>query len=458
MLKTAVYLAGFYLVFILFLRKDTRFSRNRAFLLIAVLASFGLPSIILKTGHLNSLFYLGKTLSEIIVTGDAGKLAGQSATVHSVDIQMLIVKIYFCGIIVLGLKLFSDLIILVLLIKRNKTDNNKVIYCNGFKTSGFSAMGYIFLDKSLENEEVPEIVDHERNHIEFCHFIDILLVQLSIILQWFNPFIYLIDRSLREIHEFQADQSCLRSGIALERYQNLLLSNVFRVRKIVITNSFSNPAFLKRRMIMMLKRPSSVLTSLKVILALPVVAALLFIISAFDKARVSDKSDITDIIAVTENTINIYKSPVYKEPAKAVSVKIAAPSASSIPESKPEIQTVKEIKTENAEMDGPTEIFVVVEEMPAFPGGDVALMKFINENIKYPEAAKTAGITGRVILRFAVLYNGKVANTQVLKGVNPDLDNEAIRVVNSLPDWTPGRQGGKAVNVWYSVPITFQLK
>ena len=458
MIKAAVYLAGFYLVFRLFLRKDTRFARNRAFLLISVLASFCLPAITLKSGHLNGIFYLGKTLSEIIVTGDGRNTAGLSASVNSVDIQMLIARIYFSGIIVLVMKLLSDMLILIVLIKRNKIDDKKVIYCKGFKTSGFSAMGYIFLDKSLENEEVSEIVVHERNHIEFYHFIDILLVQLITILQWFNPFIYLINRSLREIHEFQADQSCLRSGITIERYQNLLLSNVFRVRKIVITNSFSNPVFLRRRMTMMLKRPSSVLTSLKVILALPVATALLLLISAFDNAGGSNKSDITDLIPSTENTINIYKSPSYKEPASAIPVKITSPSAPNLPESKPEIQKAKEINPENENRDMPTEIFVVVEKMPEFPGGDAALMKFINDNIRYPEAAKNDGIAGRVILRFAILANGKVANTMVLKGVNPEIDNEAVRVIKSLPDWTPGMQGGKLVNVWYSVPVTFALK
>jgi len=96
--------------------------------------------------------------------------------------------------------------------------------------------------------------------------------------------------------------------------------------------------------------------------------------------------------------------------------------------------------------------------MPKYPGGDNAMMEFIYSNINYPDEAKEKSIQGRVILRFAVMSTGKVGRVSVLKSVNPLLDEEAKRVVESLPDFVPGRQGGKPVNVWYSVPVTFQLK
>ena len=104
------------------------------------------------------------------------------------------------------------------------------------------------------------------------------------------------------------------------------------------------------------------------------------------------------------------------------------------------------------------EPFTAVEEMPLFPGGDAALLKFINENTTYPESAKERGAQGRVIVKFAVEANGQVGRTAVLKGIDPDLDTEAARVVSTLPDFQPGKQGGKNVAVWYMVPITFTLK
>lgn len=104
------------------------------------------------------------------------------------------------------------------------------------------------------------------------------------------------------------------------------------------------------------------------------------------------------------------------------------------------------------------EIFQVVEEMPSFPGGMGELMKYLGSNIKYPPVAQENGIQGRVIIQFVVEKDGSVANPQVVKGVDPSLDKEALRVVKSMPKWNPGKQRGKAVRVKYTVPVTFRLQ
>jgi protein TonB len=118
----------------------------------------------------------------------------------------------------------------------------------------------------------------------------------------------------------------------------------------------------------------------------------------------------------------------------------------------------QEVKEEVQESEPEEVPFVVVEEMPMYPGGDVALLKYISENVVYPEVAKENNIQGRVIVRFCVTAKGGVSQVSVLKGVDPELDAEAIRVVQTLPQFKPGKQGGKPVPVWYMVPITFTLK
>jgi len=133
------------------------------------------------------------------------------------------------------------------------------------------------------------------------------------------------------------------------------------------------------------------------------------------------------------------------------------------PESKDPFRTSVTLKFELPDKvlsneDEASEVFVVVEQMPTYPGGDLALMEFINKNLVYPERAKAEGIQGRVILRFVVNKEGNVEDPAILKGVHPLLDAEAIRVVNLLKGWSPGYQGGRPVNVWYSIPITFALK
>ena len=117
--------------------------------------------------------------------------------------------------------------------------------------------------------------------------------------------------------------------------------------------------------------------------------------------------------------------------------------------------SVTKEKTMSSDQEEP---FVVVEEMPMFPGGDSTLLAYISHNTKYPETAKINKIQGKVIVRFCVTSIGGVDRISVLRGVNPELDTEATRVIGSLPAFKPGKQGGKPVPVWFMVPIDFSLK
>ena len=120
-------------------------------------------------------------------------------------------------------------------------------------------------------------------------------------------------------------------------------------------------------------------------------------------------------------------------------------------------ETEIEIKEIEEEEEDDNVVFLVVEKTPQFPGGDVALRNYISKNVHYPERAKENDIQGTVYLRFVVLKTGKVGSVEIQRGVDPLLDEEAKKVVKSLPRFTPGQQGGKKVNVWFSLPINFRL-
>jgi protein TonB len=122
------------------------------------------------------------------------------------------------------------------------------------------------------------------------------------------------------------------------------------------------------------------------------------------------------------------------------------------------VEEVQVAKEEVQESEAEAEPFVVVEEMPMFPGGDPALLAYIMEHTQYPEVAKENNVQGKVIVRFCVTSKGGVDKVSILKSVDPELDKEAIRVVQTLPPFKPGKQGGKPVPVWYMVPINFTLK
>jgi protein TonB len=154
-----------------------------------------------------------------------------------------------------------------------------------------------------------------------------------------------------------------------------------------------------------------------------------------------------------------YVAPVVVDSIKPEDVKqLMTADQAQVEVKNEDVQVQEQVQEEVKEEEAPQEVFVVVEEMPTFPGGEKALFEFIYANIAYPEIAKENNIQGRVILRFCVTYKGGVDQVSILKPVDPSLDNEAIRVIKMLPPWKPGKQGGKPVNVWYSVPVVFQLK
>ncbi len=123
-----------------------------------------------------------------------------------------------------------------------------------------------------------------------------------------------------------------------------------------------------------------------------------------------------------------------------------------------EVVEVTEVDEEEVEeYKPPAEVFVIVEEMPSFPGGTEALFKFIYDNIEYPRDALENGIEGNVVVRFCVTYQGKIEQAAVIRGIHSSLDAEAIRLINTLPTWNPGKQAGNPVNVWYTLRVQFQL-
>jgi protein TonB len=117
----------------------------------------------------------------------------------------------------------------------------------------------------------------------------------------------------------------------------------------------------------------------------------------------------------------------------------------------------EEEATEEIDEEDDEEFFMVVENMPEFPGGDLGLMKYIQKNVKYPAIAKEYNITGKVYVSFIVDRSGSVTNVKIVRGVDKNLDAEAMRVVKSLPKYKPGKQRGKAVRVMFTIPINFTL-
>jgi len=155
-----------------------------------------------------------------------------------------------------------------------------------------------------------------------------------------------------------------------------------------------------------------------------------------------------------------YVPPVVVDSIKPEDVKqlMTADQAQTDVKNTEVVEVQQQVKEEVQEAEPEQQPFIVVEEMPEFPGGTVELQKWLMEHTQYPEIAKENNIQGKVIVRFCVTPKGGVSQVSVLKGVDPELDKEAMRVVTTLPPFKPGKQGGKPVPVWYMVPIAFTLK
>jgi TonB family C-terminal domain len=443
MIKVALYLIAFYLVYSIMLSRDTSYSRNRAYILLSLLSAMIFPLINLQTIKPLNIQFFGKFLSEVFITATANGTKSLNSGLYDNTLLQTIYSIYIIGVIAFIIKLLIDLFNLLFLILRHRDEGSRIIRFHGFNTSGFSAMGYIFINTKLSEVEAQEIIRHEQNHLKQNHFIDIIFIEFIKAFQWFNPVVYLFNRSLRAIHEYQADQECLSSGVPMVNYQSLLLNQVFKSRAFNLTNSFSNPSLIKKRMVMMTKKRTSALASAKILIVVPVIGVVFLAISAYKEIPISSVKQIVPIIS-TQNSTSPSGSEIMPPPPP--------PPLSS--ESNENKQVAKEELSK-----GPSyEPYVVVEQMPMFPGGDAALLKYITANTNYPETAKEKNIQGKVIIRFCVKPDGGVSMASVLKGVSPELDAEAMRVVNSLPAFRPGTQGGKPVPVWYMVPIAFSLK
>lgn len=425
--KAAVYLTAFWFVYRIFLNRDTMHGRNRAFIIISVLSAMILPLITVHTSQPLNLPIFGKVLSEVLITGSITEGSLTEKTVLMLSIFKWITIIYISGLVLFLAKFAVDLLELFFLITRKRSRGSNLIRLEGLCTSGFSAFGHIFVNSNLSHQEEKEIIRHEQNHLDHNHSSDIVFIGFIKALQWFNPAIHLFERSLRAVHEYQADQECISRGTSVSTYQKLLLNQIFRSRIFRISNSFSNPSLVKQRIIMMSKKPTASLANLKLRIIIPVVASVLLAFSTCTEQQPLPG----------ETQEGTYPPPPPPPPPPAAE----------------EASGQKQIPPPRN-----SEPFVIVEQMPLFPGGETALLKFLAENTTYPESAKLAGTQGKVIVRFSVDEQGKAGRESVLKGVSPEIDAEALRVVRMLPRFEPGRQGGKAVPVWYMVPINFTLR
>ncbi len=300
----------------------------------------------------------------------------------------------------------------------------------------FSWMGHIVISRKDLEENGREILIHELAHIRHRHSWDLLVAEICIFFQWFNPASWLLKQELQNIHEFEADETVIKEGVDAKQYQLLLIKKAVGTRLYSMANSF-NHSKLKKRITMMLKEKSSPWARLKYLYVLPVAA---IAVTAFARPEVSGK--VEEISAVKVNDL-----------AAIVETKVAESAGDT---TKP--ADVKFVPVEAGRQLKGTPVFEVAEEMPEFPGGGMsAFMDYIKKNMRYPASAKEYGMQGRVVVQFVVDKDGSIKEPKLLRSVDKELDAEALRLISGMPKWKPGKQNGQPVAVRYTVPVMFRL-
>ena len=349
----------------------------------------------------------------------------------------------------------------------------------------FSFFRMVFLHpESHSDKETDEILTHECTHVSQWHSIDVILSEMMCMACWFNPFVWLLKREVRHNLEYLADNTVIQSGYDSKSYQYHLLGLAHHQSVTTLYNSF-NVLHLKNRIMMMNKKRSPGIVRTKYLIFIPLVGILMLLsnieavarltVRLANEATVSNAMVTATGILVDETGQPLIGASVVVKGGKertitdkkgAFSLEVPGNAILRCSYQGRESQEVLaadmtnnthlSLSSKSREMN--EQVFTVVEKMPSFPGGDAELLKYIATNIKYPKESQDNGEQGRVICSFIVGRDGSVNNPEVLRGVTPLLNEEAVRVINTMPRWNPGMQRGKAVAVKYTVPITFRLK
>ena len=517
LLKINIAIALFYAFYRLFFYKDTFFTWRRTALLCLFGVSALVPLLDIQTWiaaqepmvAMADLY--GAVLTELTITPQAQTMDWHQVMKGGIEL------VYWIVAALLSARLFVQLASILRLARQcptQKVDGILIHWLSPEKGS-FSFFRWIFICPDAHSgEELHEILTHERTHARQWHSVDVLVGELACIACWFNPFVWLMRREIRTNLEYLADERVLATGHDAKVYQYHLLGLSHHKAAATIYNSF-NVLPLKKRIIMMNKKRTRKIGRTKYLMFLPL-AALLMIVSNIETVARSTKKIATEVLtpkadtpqpspaqktSPTEEKLITYEGKVVDaagKPIEGVRIfyrsekttgslltseegtfsltipkeakfyfrwqkgdKVMLKDAQSINLSQPKNLLVK--------MDGEwgevvqskpiaPDIFEVVEQMPEFPNGGMAgLMQYLSQNIRYPEAAKKAGKQGRVTVQFVVEKDGSISNVSTLRGVESDLDKEAVRVISEMPKWKPAMQRGETVRVRYTVPVMFRL-
>ena len=413
-LPIAVAIMLLWIVYRLLFTNSNRLKFNRSYiLLLGVLIGYGSPQI----SSLKHDLFGGIFLNDVVVTAnevaeapvDENALPPVEPAFTPWEIGLII---YLIGVgisLILLIFKLGKIFFMIIRSPKEKCNGYTAVY-TGKDHGSFSFLNYAFFpDKSVSHE----IVSHEISHISHCHSWDILFMEIMMVVQWFNPFIYLFKRDLQCIHEYQADRDVVDSGADKRDYMMLILQQCTAVDFSRMSNNFSL-ILTKKRIKMITKNEKTKGLWWRLLVTLPVLAVML-----------------------VANTNATAKEQNEEQP-------------------KAEVKNLEDIRIKISQSKDSIYNTDALEVMPEFPGGNEAMVKFLQENVVYPEKAKEKGIGGKTYVSFVIEKDGSITDVKVARGFDKSCDAEAVRVVKSMPKWTPGKVKGQPVRVNFTMPFVFK--
>jgi len=484
----------FLLLYVVLLRNETDFKIKRGFILFSALASVILPSLHFNLADhpLPSIgdFVPPTWLPEVVVT--ASGVSTDPEPTYDINAWTIITIIYGSGVLVSLALFFIRLVKLLRLIYNSTTftmGNLSIVETHQNKSS-FSFFKFVFIGQAdkLTPQEKQQIIDHECVHVQQRHSFDILLLNLLSVFFWFNPLIQAYKKILVQLHEFEADARAVKNR-DVNDYCSLLAKVALLSADFRLANHFSNSLTVKR--IEMMRTIKSKIRGWKIATILLILPVFIFVVSCqdqvmndaqeiaknssmaidlpeevqqkFDELKKANPDRKLVVIEVDQNDIekaaNMKEALAKINPENISAITVLKNMLDKNGNNRSfliiEYNEMTEKISENSRQDG--DVFTIVEESASPVGGIDQLSLFIAQNLKYPETARTKGLEGKVFIQFVVNQDGTLTDFKILKGVDPAMDEEALRVAKLSPNWNPGKQGGKAVRQRFVLPIRFNL-
>ncbi len=435
LLRASIYLLLFAVAYQLLFNKQENPGFNRMYLLgssIMALALALLPYNYFSIGNgTNTANLWVIQLPEVVlnapntISETSGKIGASLGRTHYFLIG------YFIMSSLMLFMLIWRILQLVLMVRKYKSvsrDGIKVVLLpDGYIP--FSFFNMAFIPENISEQHFAGVMAHERAHCSKRHSWDVLFYELLFVFFWFHPAVYFLRYEAKALHEYEADHLAMRQFNKAD-YQQTLLACAMAGKALVIANPFNVSPLKKRIMKMNQKTQSSRFVNwIKLAVITPFVVAALLLQSCYNESEDVQKQEERTLIEEIQ------------EKARDAGA---------------DIRPAEDYAFEKGQQreDG---VWTVVQELPKYPGGTEAMFKFLIANINYPEQAKKDTIEGRVYVNFIVEPDGQVTNVNVLRGIGSGCDEEAVRVVEMMPAWTPGYEEGEPVRVSFNIPIRFSL-